>query len=157
MSNAPHSTPPDPAARSAQVPGDAVRAPSPASEQPSPDAESDPARVASHDIASHDIASAARSAGGTRIDVDEETPARGLAHLVLTLIKLIHDLLEKQAVGRMERGTLSDAEVERVGRTLMKQAEELERLCEVFGLDLDDLHLDLGTIHHPDGSPPPAQ
>lgn len=141
MSNAPHSDAPDPAARAAHVPAGAARGPSRVSKKTTP----------------RDAASAMSPAGGTRIEVDEETPARGLAHLVLTLIKLIHDLLEKQAVGRMERGTLSDAEVERVGRTLMKQAEELERLCEVFGLDLDDLHLDLGTIHHPDGSPPPAQ
>ncbi len=85
-----------------------------------------------------------------RVEVSEDAPGKGLAHLVLTLVKLLHDLLEKQAVGRMERGTLTDDEVERVGRTLMKQAEELERLCEVFGLELDDLHLDLGTIQHPD-------
>ena len=89
-------------------------------------------------------------AGQRRVEVSEDAPGKGLAHLVLTLVKLLHDLLEKQAVGRMERGTLTDDEVERVGRTLMKQAEELERLCEVFGLELDDLHLDLGTIQHPD-------
>lgn len=95
------------------------------------------------------------SDGQRRVEVSEDNPGKGLAHLVLTLVKLLHDLLEKQAVGRMERGTLTDAEVERVGRTLMKQAEELERLCEVFGLELDDLHLDLGTIQHPESTPAP--
>lgn len=83
-----------------------------------------------------------------RIALDEESPANGLAHLVLTLIKLLHDLLEKQAIRRMESGSLSDDEVERVGRTLMHQVQELERLCEQFGFEYDDLGLDLGTIEH---------
>ena len=46
----------------------------------------------------------------------------------------------------MERGTLTDEEVERVGRTLQQQVQEIERLCEVFGLDVDDLDLSLGTV-----------
>ena len=105
--------------------------------------------LAVHDIAPGSGAAPTPSQGPRRVEVDEDNPGKGLAHLVLTLIKLIHDLLEKQAIGRMERGTLTDDEVERVGRTLMKQAEELERLCDVFGLELDDLHPDLGTIQHP--------
>ena len=110
-----------------------------------------PNRLASNEDASRQPLEAAQlAADKRRVEVSEDAPGKGLAHLVLTLVKLIHDLLEKQAVGRMERGTLTDDEVERVGRTLMKQAEELERLCEVFGLELDDLHLDLGTIQHPE-------
>jgi len=109
-----------------------------------------------HDAASaQNVPAVPLSDGQRRVEVSEDNPGKGLAHLVLTLVKLLHDLLEKQAVGRMERGTLTDAEVERVGRTLMKQAEELERLCEVFGLELDDLHLDLGTIQHPESTPAP--
>jgi hypothetical protein len=81
-----------------------------------------------------------------RIALDEDNASQGLAELVLTLIKLIHDLLEKQAVRRMENGTLTDDEVERIGQTLMQQADELERLCDIFGLELSDLDLDLGPI-----------
>lgn len=86
------------------------------------------------------------------IDVDENNASKGLAQLVLTLIKLLHDLLEKQAVGRMESGTLTEEETERIGRTLKKQLEEIEHICDVFGLDVDDLDLNLGTIKHHDVS-----
>ena len=72
--------------------------------------------------------------------------SNGLARLVLTLVQLLHDVLEKQAVRRMESGTLTDDEVERVGRALMHQAEEIERLCDVLGVDPGDLDVDLGTI-----------
>jgi hypothetical protein len=47
----------------------------------------------------------------------------------------------------MESGSLTEEEVERVGRTLMCQVQELEELCEQFGFEYDDLGLDLGTIH----------
>lgn len=82
-----------------------------------------------------------------RVALDGESPGNGLAHLVLTLIKLLHDLLEKQAIRRMESGSLTEEEVERVGRTLMCQVQELEDLCEQFGFEYDDLGLNLGTIH----------
>lgn len=82
----------------------------------------------------------------SRVALDEDRPTNGLAELVLTLIKLLHDLLEKQAIRRMEAGRLTEEEVERVGQTLKRQAEEIERLCEVFGLDASDLRLDLGTV-----------
>ena len=81
-----------------------------------------------------------------RVALDEDSPTNGLAELVLTLIKLLHDLLEKQAIRRMESGRLDEEEVEQVGRTLKRQAEELEHLCEVFNLEPDDLRLDLGTV-----------
>jgi hypothetical protein len=78
--------------------------------------------------------------------VAPDGPTNGLAQLVLTLIKLLHDLLEKQAIRRMDAGRLSDEEVERVGRTLQRQAQEIEHLCDVFGLEERDLTLDLGTV-----------
>lgn len=86
-------------------------------------------------------------ADARRVALDEDSPTNGLAELVLTLIKLLHDLLEKQAIRRMESGRLTDEEVERVGQTLKRQAEEIEHLCDVFGLDSGDLRLDLGTVH----------
>lgn len=81
-----------------------------------------------------------------RVALDEDNPTNGLAELVLTLVKLLHDLLEKQAIRRMESGRLTDEEVEKVGRTLKRQSEAIEHLCEVFGLDTSDLRLDLGTV-----------
>jgi hypothetical protein len=75
-----------------------------------------------------------------------EEAGNGLARLVLTLVQLLHDLLEKQAIRRMEAGTLSDEEVERIGMTLKRQAETIEELCDAFNLDTSDLDLPLGTI-----------
>lgn len=89
--------------------------------------------------------------GVRQIDLDEAEGPQGLAQLVLTLVQLIHELLEKQAIRRMEAGALDDAQLEQLGLALMRQAEELERLCEVFGLSRDDLALDLGGVHYIDG------
>lgn len=79
-------------------------------------------------------------------DAESATTTNGLAHLVLSLVNLLHELLEKQAIRRMEQGTLTDDEVERIGRTLQQQAAEIEHLCDVFDLDPSDLSLPLGTI-----------
>jgi hypothetical protein len=67
----------------------------------------------------------------------------GLARLVLTLVQLLHDVLERQAVRRMEEETLTPDEVERIGQALMRQAQEIERICHAFGIDPDDLDIDL--------------
>ena len=81
-----------------------------------------------------------------RVELEPDNVRQGLAQLVLTLVKLIHELLEREAIRRMEGGSLSDEEIERLGQTLMLQAEELERLREVFGLEEGDLNLDLGPL-----------
>jgi Gas vesicle protein K len=80
------------------------------------------------------------------LNLDQDSVKNGLGQLVLTLIKLLHDLLERQAVRRMEAGTLTDPEIERLGTTLMLQAEEIERLRREFGLSEEDLNLDLGPL-----------
>jgi hypothetical protein len=77
------------------------------------------------------------------------SPAQGLVRLVLTLVKLLHDVLEHQAVRRMEGGRLTDAQIEDVGTALFAQAEEIERLKQQFGFSDTDLSLDLGV---PDGA-----
>jgi len=82
----------------------------------------------------------------SRLEIDGEKVRNGLAQLVLTLVKLLHELLERQAIQRMDSGSLTDEEIERLGLTLMKQAEELERLREVFNLKEEDLNLDLGPL-----------
>ena len=81
-----------------------------------------------------------------RLSLDEGKLKNGLGQLVLTLVKLLHELLEKQAVRRMEGGSLSDEEIERLGLALMRQSEEIERLRVEFGLTQEDLNLDLGPL-----------
>jgi hypothetical protein len=81
-----------------------------------------------------------------RLALDEGKLKNGLGQLVLTLVKLLHELLEKQAIRRMESGSLNDDEMERLGMALMRQAEEIERLRMEFGLTEQDLNLDLGPL-----------
>jgi hypothetical protein len=70
----------------------------------------------------------------------------GLAKLVLTVMKLLHELLERQGIRRIEAGSLSLTEIERLGLTLMQQSEALERLRKEFGFQSNDLNLDLGPL-----------
>lgn len=81
-----------------------------------------------------------------RIDADPEQVERGLAKLVLTLIELIRRLLERQAVRRVEGGSLTDEETERLGLTFMRLAERMKELQAAFGLDGEDLNLNLGPL-----------
>jgi hypothetical protein len=81
-----------------------------------------------------------------RIDLDPESVKNGLGQLVLTLVKLLHELLERQAIRRIDAGSLSDEQIERLGLTLMGQTREIERLREAFGLEEEDLNLDLGPL-----------
>ncbi|MBS1205217.1 MAG: gas vesicle protein [Proteobacteria bacterium] len=81
-----------------------------------------------------------------KIDIDGERVRDGLAQLVLTLVKLLHELLERQAIRRMDSGSLDDEEIERLGLALMRQDEELAHLCDIFGFKDDDLNLDLGPL-----------
>ena len=81
-----------------------------------------------------------------KLNLDQESVKNGLGQLVLTLVKLLHELLERQAIRRIDSGTLTDEEIERLGYTLMRQSEELDRLCNAFGLEDKDLNLDLGPL-----------
>lgn len=83
---------------------------------------------------------------GLSLDIDPDDIKRSLGQLVMTVVRLLHELMERQAIRRAEGGSLSDKEVERVGRTLMLQAQEIDRLAEHFGLTRDDLNLDLGPL-----------
>ncbi len=86
------------------------------------------------------------TAPARRLQLDPESVQNGLGQLVLTLVKLLHELLEKQALRRLDAGGLSDEQIERLGLTLLRQSEEIERLREVFGLKEEDLNLDLGPL-----------
>lgn len=81
-----------------------------------------------------------------RINLDAQSVEQGLARLVLTLIELIRRLLEKQAIRRMEGGGLSDEQVEELGLALMKLEEKMRELKGQFGLEDEELNLDLGPI-----------
>jgi Gas vesicle protein K len=81
-----------------------------------------------------------------RINIDSEDLKNGLAQLVLTLVKLLHELLEKQAIRRIESGRLGEDECERIGLALMKQSDQIEKLRKAFGLSEQDLNLDLGPL-----------
>lgn len=80
------------------------------------------------------------------INLDPDKVKNGLGQLVLTLVRLLHELLERQAMRRIDSGSLSDDQIERLGVTLMKQAREIERLRKEFGLEEEDLNLDLGPL-----------
>jgi hypothetical protein len=87
-----------------------------------------------------------RGALPSRIDVDSASVERGLAQLVLTLIEFLRQLLERQAVRRMEGGSLSDEEIERMGLALMKLEEKVHELAAQFKLEPRDLNINLGPL-----------
>jgi hypothetical protein len=81
-----------------------------------------------------------------RVNADPERVERGLAQLVLTIVELLRELMERQALRRIEGGTLDDEEVERLGVAFMKLADRMEELQEEFGLTKEDLNLNLGPL-----------
>lgn len=81
-----------------------------------------------------------------RIEAEREDVARGVAQLVMTLIELIRQLMERQALHRIEAGGLSDEQIERLGQALMALEDRMEELREEFGLEEEDLNLDLGPL-----------
>ena len=90
------------------------------------------------------VSSGAAEAG--RLNLKQDDVKNGLGQLVLTLVKLLHELLEKQAIRRIEAGSLTELQIERLGITLMKQAQEIDRLRRAFNLEDEDLNLDLGPL-----------
>jgi len=88
----------------------------------------------------------AKRASSRRMNIEADKKKNGLAQLVLTVVKLLHELLEKQAIRRIDGGGLTDEEIERLGFTLMRQSEEIARIAREFGLESDDLNLDLGPL-----------
>lgn len=82
------------------------------------------------------------------IDARPEKIEKGLGKLVLTLIELIRGLIEKQAQRRVEGQSLTDEEIERLGETLMKLENKMKELKKVFGLEDEDLALNLGPLEN---------
>src|SRR5437764_384300 len=81
-----------------------------------------------------------------RINADPERVENGLARLVLTVIELLREILEHQAIRRMDGGTLSDEQIERLGLALLKLSERMDELKATFGLTDEDLNIDLGPL-----------
>ncbi|MBX6363259.1 MAG: gas vesicle protein K [Gemmatimonadetes bacterium] len=81
-----------------------------------------------------------------RIEARADNIEAGLAKLVLTLLEFIRQILEHQAVRRMEGGTLSDAEIEELGLALLKLKERLDEIKVGVGLGDEDLNIDLGPL-----------
>ena len=81
-----------------------------------------------------------------RIDANPENVEKGLAKLVLTLIELIRQLMEKQGIRRMESGSLTEEEIERLGVTFMKLENKMTELKEILGLKDENLNLNLGPL-----------
>jgi hypothetical protein len=81
-----------------------------------------------------------------RTGASGERPEQGLARLVLALVELLRQLVERQAVRRMEGGTLADADVERMGLALRELERTMTVLREAFGLTAEDINLDLGPL-----------
>jgi len=81
-----------------------------------------------------------------RINADPDKVEQGLARLVLTVIELLRRVLEHQAVRRMDGGSLSDEQVEKLGLALLKLNDRMDELKETFGLTDEDLSIDLGPL-----------
>lgn len=89
-----------------------------------------------------------------RLETDPETVERDLIKLVLSLVELLRQLMERTALHRVDEGDLSEYQEERIGMTLMILQERMTELCDRYDLTMDDLNIDLGPL----GSllPPPG-
>ncbi|MCU7826302.1 gas vesicle protein K [Kitasatospora sp. DSM 101779] len=83
---------------------------------------------------------------GRRIALDPESVGKDLAALVLTVVELLRQLMERQALRRIDAGDLSEDRIEELGRTLMALEERMDELREHFGLSPEDLNIDLGPL-----------
>jgi hypothetical protein len=87
-----------------------------------------------------------RAAGAPRWNADPEDVRRSVVKLVLTLVELLRKMMERQAIRRMEQGTLTDDETEKLGLSLMRLEETIREIGEQFDLKPEDLNLDLGPV-----------
>ncbi|MYU25258.1 gas vesicle protein K [Streptomyces sp. SID8352] len=82
----------------------------------------------------------------SRVDVNRDELGRDLVALVLTVVELLRQLMERQALRRIDRGDLTDQQVEEIGTTLLLLDERMTELCEQHGVRPEDLNLDLGPL-----------
>jgi Gas vesicle protein K len=81
-----------------------------------------------------------------RLPLDSNQVEQGLAKLVLTIIELLRQLMERQAMRRVESDSLTDEQIEELGLTLMRLEEKMEELKLVFGLEHEELNIELGPL-----------
>jgi hypothetical protein len=81
-----------------------------------------------------------------RFNADPENVAKGLGQLVLTIVELLRQLMERQALRRIDAGGLTDEQIERLGTTFMELDKRMEQLRAEFELEPEDLNLDLGPL-----------
>jgi hypothetical protein len=139
LGNGSSSRPPD----SASADGDASRGRWPHNEQPPP------SEGAGAGLEALERISRALERGSflpSRVDADPEDVERGLARLVLTVVELLRQLMERQAMRRVEAGTLTDEQVERMGETFLRLSTRMEELKRAFGLEGEDLTITLGPL-----------
>jgi len=82
----------------------------------------------------------------SRIEIDKDAVRRDLMKLVLTIVELLRQLMERQAIRRVENGDVTEQQEEDLGMALMHLQEAMDELTEQFGLTTDDLNLDLGPL-----------
>ena len=82
----------------------------------------------------------------SRIEIDKDAVRRDLMKLVLTIVELLRQLMERQAIRRVENGDVTEEQEEDLGMALMHLQEAMDELTEQFGLTADDLNLDLGPL-----------
>jgi Gas vesicle protein K len=97
------------------------------------------------DLAQADL-SALLNQAASRLEMDPDAPENGLAKLVLAVIELLRQLCERQAIRRMESGSLDDDEIEKLGEAFMRLEAKMKLMKELFGLEGEDLNLDLGPL-----------
>ena len=102
--------------------------------------------VAKLDDLRRELERAGSAASPLRWNADADDVQRSVAQLVLTLVEFIRRLLERQAIRRMEAGTLTDPQTEEIGRALMKLEETVVDIAAKFGIVPEDLNLDLGPV-----------
>jgi hypothetical protein len=81
-----------------------------------------------------------------RLRTDPDTVERDLVRLVLTVVELLRQLMERQALHRVDAGGLTEEQEERLGMTLMVLHDRMTELCDHYGLTLEDLNIDLGPL-----------
>lgn len=81
-----------------------------------------------------------------RLETDPETVERDLIKLVLTIVELLRQLMERTALHRTDHGDLTEDQEERIGMTLMILEDRMSELCGRYGLTMSDLNLDLGPL-----------
>lgn len=81
-----------------------------------------------------------------RMESDKDSVERDLFKLVLTIVELVRQLMERQAIRRVDEGDLSDDQIEEVGTALMRLESAVTRLREQYDLSPEDLNLDLGPL-----------